>query len=335
MAERKRTFLSADFWFFENFSPYTAYKGVMTMRASRRKRTPYFWIYLFLAPTLILYAMYTLYPIGATIWYSLTNMRGITGRTPRFVGLTNYVTLFSDPLFINSLLVTGRFILLVVPARFLISLAMGLLLNAKRCVGKTFFRTVFFLPVLTTSAVIGVVFILLLDPTFGPVNIVMKALGMERLASQSMLGTSATALNTAAVIWVWKWLGNSLIYWIASLQSVPDELIEASRIDGANSWQTFKCITFPLLIPFAVIILVLTISDAIRVFNLMLTLTNGGPYYATETIEVFIYRVAFQDRSPRMGYASAAAMSLGFICMAVVIVQKVASRIFRKGSVSD
>jgi len=296
----------------------------------RKYRTPYFWIILFLLPTVVLYSLYTLYPIGATVWYSLTNMRGFTGRAVSYIGLQNYRQLFADKQFINSLVVTGRFILLVTPLRFFISLALALLLNWKRCMGKVFFRTVFFLPVLTTSAVIGVVFILILDPTFGPVNLLMEQMGLTTLASQSLLGTAATALNTAGIIWVWKWLGNSLIYWIASLQSVPEELYEAARIDGAGTWQTFKSIVFPLLLPFAAIILVLTISDAIRVFNLMLTLTNGGPFYSTETVEVFIYRYAFQSTSPRMGYASAAAAVFGMFFVAVVLVQKLGKMVFRK-----
>lgn len=296
----------------------------------KRKRTPYGWIYLFLAPTLILFSMYTLYPIGATVWYSLTNMRSFTSRNISFVGLANYRALFADKQFLNSLSVTGRFLLMAVPARFLISLLLALLLNWKRCAGKTFFRTMFFLPVLTTSAVIGVVFIMILDPTMGPVNIILKMLNVSSLANVSLLGTHNTALPTAAVIWVWKWLGNSLIYWIASLQSVPDELYEAARIDGANSVQLFKSIIVPLLIPFAVIILVLTVSDAIRVFNLMLTLTNGGPYFATETVEVFIYRHAFQSSSPRMAYASAAATIFGVFFMGIVVFQRLTTAVMNR-----
>lgn len=299
-------------------------------RSLQRSKTPYGWIYLFLAPTLILFTMYTLYPIGATVWYSLTNMRSFTGRNVEFIGLANYVALFRDRQFLNSLYVTGKFLLAVVPARFLLSLALALLLNWKRCKGKTLFRTMFFLPVLTTSAVIGVVFIMILDPTMGPVNAVMRQLGMKEWENLSLLGNASTALNTAGVIWVWKWLGNSLIYWIASLQSIPEELYEAAKIDGANAWQMFRSIMVPLLMPFAAIILVLTVSDAIRVFNLMLTLTNGGPYYTTETVEVFIYRHAFQATSPRMGYASAAATVFGLFFMVIVIVQRAVKAVFEK-----
>ncbi len=304
-------------------------------RSLRRSKTPYGWIYLFLAPTLILFTMYTLYPIGATVWYSLTSMRSFTSKNVQFIGLANYKALFHDKQFLNSLIVTGKFMVLVVPARFLLSLALALLLNWKRCKWKTFFRTAFFLPVLTTSAIIGVVFIMLLDPTMGPINAIMQKLGMTEWATVSLLGTSSTALATAGVIWVWKWLGNSLIYWIASLQSIPEELYEAAKIDGANSWQTFKSIVTPLLLPFAAVILVLTISDAIRVFNLMLTLTNGGPFYATETVEVFIYRHAFQSTSPRMAYASAAATIFGLFFMVIVVAQRAVTSIFQKAGAGE
>ena len=294
----------------------------MMKQSKKLKKTPYGWIYLFLAPTLVLFAMYTLYPLGATIWYSLTNMRSFTSTNVKYIGLGNYKLLFADKQFINSLRVTGLFLAYSVPARFLISLGMALLLNWKRCRWKTFFRTMFFLPVLTTSAVIGVVFIMLLDPTMGPFNVILRALGFSELASQSLLGTNATALPTTAVVWVWKWLGNSLIYWIASLQSIPDELYEAAKIDGAGAWQTFKNIVMPLLLPFAVIILILTVSDAIRVFNLMLTLTNGGPFFATETVELFIYRHGFQAGQPRLAYASAAANIFGVFFMLIIIFQR-------------
>lgn len=300
-------------------------------RNLRKNQTPYFWIYLFLAPTIILYSMYTIWPIISTVLTSFTNMRGFNSPRVRNVGLANYAELLKDPLFINSITVTFKFLVMVVPARFILSLFLALLLNWKKCVGKTAFRTVFFLPVLTTSAVIGVVFILILDPTFGPVNIILRNLGLTDLASKALLGNVSTVLATTGIVWVWKWLGNSLIYWIASLQSIPDEIYEASKIDGANVFQTFKAITMPLLIPFATIILVLTISDAIRVFNLMLTLTNGGPYYATETMEVFIYRHAFQATVPRMGYASAAATLFGLVFVVLMVVQNLGKKVFARG----
>ena len=126
-------------------------------------------------------------------------------------------------------------------------------------------------------------------------------------------------------------MGMSLIYWIASLQSIPTELYEAAIVDGASPIQTFKRITAPLLKPFAGIILVLTIGDSLRVFDLMLTLTDGGPFYATETIELFIYHTAFADRVPRLGYASAAATLFAAIFVVITLCQNIISNITKKG----
>ena len=123
---------------------------------------------------------------------------------------------------------------------------------------------------------------------------------MALLKGISFLGNATTALGTSAVIWIWKWTGTSLIYWLASLQSIPHELYEAAVIDGAGAWQKFRFITAPLLIPFGAIILILTIGDAMRVFDLMLTLTGGGPFYRTEVMELFIYRQAFASSVPRI-----------------------------------
>jgi multiple sugar transport system permease protein len=136
-----------------------------------------------------------------------------------------------------------------------------------------------------------------------------------------LLGNANTALMTSGLIWCWKWLGISLIYWIASLQSISDELYESAHMDGANAWQSFVHITAPLLVSFGIIILILTVSDALRVFDLMLTLTKGGPFFKTDVIEIFIYRWAFGSSIPRIGYASSAAIVFGLIFIILTIVQ--------------
>ena len=225
-----------------------------------------------------------------------------------------------DAVFFSSLKATFKFMLIAVPARFLISLGFALLLNWRNCKGKTFFRTLLFLPVVTTGAIIGTIMKMIFDPKFGPVNIVLTKIGMLP-DGFGLLANFNTVLATSALIWTWKWMGMSLIYWIASLQSIPTELYEAATVDGASPLQTFRMITAPLLKPFAGIILVLTIGDSLRVFDLMLTLTNGGPFYATETIELFIYHTAFADRVPRLGYASAAATVFAAIFVVVTLVQ--------------
>ena len=291
----------------------------MKRSLSRRKSTPYAWIYLFLAPTIILYGIYSLWPVLATLYYSFLDWNGfqISGK---FYGWENYRELFSDSLFWNSLKITLLFIILVVPIRFFTSLFFGILLNWQRLKYRSFFRTMLFIPVVTTSAIVGTIMNMIFDPVQGPLNLLLNLLNMSQ-GQIFFLGSASTALTTSGIIWVWKWLGTSIIYWIASLQSIPNELYEAARIDGAGSIKLFTSVTAPLLIPFGAIIFILTLSDAMRVFDLMLTLTGGGPFFRTEVIELFIYRWAFGASVQRLGYASAAATIFGLMFMILTILQ--------------
>ena len=294
------------------------------------RRKPVFWIVLFLLPTLVFYGLYTIYPAIMTLWYSVFDINGFSA-TSTFVGLDNYRELFSDSLFWNSMKNTFIFLLYAVPGRFILSLLLALLLTWKLCPFKSFFRTLVFIPVVTTGAIIGTIMIMIFDPSNGPVNTVLRLIGLEDAAKISFLGNANTALFTSSVIWIWKWVGTSLIYWIASLQSIPDELYEAATIDGAGSWQRFRYITAPLLVPYGIVILVLTISDALRVFDLMLTLTGGGPFYRTEVMEIFIYRHAFGSSVPRIGYASAAATVFGMIFVVMTVLQAATKKLRNRG----
>lgn len=291
---------------------------------SKLNKVPYGWIFLFLLPTLVLFALYTLYPAVASVFYSLFDWNGFSVEG-KFIGLGNYAELFHDDLFWNSLKNTVLFLAYAVPGRFLLSLLLALLLTSTICPCKSTFRTLIFVPVVTTGAIIGTIMTLVFDPGNGPVNLFLMKLGLidKKLY---FLGNAKTALPTAAVIWIWKWTGTSLVYWIASLQSIPTELYEAATIDGAGTFQKFRRITMPLLAPFALIILVLTISDAMRIFDLMMTLTGGGPFYKTEVMELFIYRHAFSASVPRIGYASAAATIFGLIFVGIALLQKAAGK---------
>jgi len=293
--------------------------GIRMKKRNKVKKIPYGWIIAFLMPTLILFALYTLYPSLASVVYSLFDWNGFSLQG-KFIGLGNYEELFHDDLFWNSLKNTLLFLLYAVPCRFLFSLLIALLLTSVLCPLKSTFRTLIFIPVVTTGAIIGTIMTLIFDPGNGPINLILMKLGLLD-KSIFFLGNANTALVTSALIWVWKWTGTSLVYWIASIQSIPSELYEAARIDGANSFQRFGSITLPLLIPFGLIILVLTISDAMKVFDLMLTLTGGGPFYRTEVMELFIYRHAFSASVPRIGYASAAATIFGLIFVVITLAQ--------------
>jgi multiple sugar transport system permease protein len=279
------------------------------------KRTT--WIWIFLLPTIVLYGLYTLYPIVASYWYSLVEWNGFTA-DQRFVGISNYRAVFADPLFWNSFKITLLFMLLVVPARVVLSLLIAIMLNSPKLPLAPVLRSAFFIPVVTTTAIIGVVMRFILDPASGPINSIILALGGEGI---NFLGDQRWALPTAAALYVWKFFGVTMIYWLAALQTIPNELYEAARIDGAGLLQLFRHITLPMLKPFLIIITVLTVEETFHNFDLMYTLTAGGPFFHTEIIEIYIYRWAFAAAIPQLGHASAAAVIFGLLVAVVGALQ--------------
>ncbi|MFC7404172.1 carbohydrate ABC transporter permease [Georgenia alba] len=299
-------------------------------RARLRRRN--LWIYAFLLPTIVLYGLYTLYPIAASYWYSLVEWNGFSDEQT-FVGISNYREVVADPMFWSAVRITIVFMLIVTPLRVFGAFLLAMLLNSPRLPFSAFFRTAYFLPVVTTTAIVGVVMRFILDPASGPTAAVAEVLGLGPI---DLLGSSSTALLTAALVYVWKFFGITMIYWLAALQTIPQDLYEAARIDGARAHQIFQHITLPMLLPFLLIITVLTVEDCFHAFDLMQSMTAGGPYYSTEIIEIYIYRWAFAATIPQLGFASAAAVLFGLLVLVVVAFQAwatAASRRMRRGTV--
>lgn len=286
------------------------------------------WVYLFLLPTAILYTLYTLWPIAASYWYSLLDWNGFD-RDRAFVGLANYRAAMGDPLFWQAFRQTFLFVLVTVPIRVALALLAAVVLNNRRLPFANLFRTALFLPVVTTTAIIGVVMGFVFDPVSGPANLLLLRSGLADRPI-NFLGDSGTALWTVMGVHIWKWLGVTLVYWLAALQTVSEDLYEAARTDGASGWQVFRDITLPLLTPFTVIIVLLTAVDTLQVFDLVLTMTNGGPFFSTEVVETYIYRQAFAASIPRLGYASALAVLFGLATLLLALGQVVGLRWARR-----
>ncbi|WP_238164381.1 carbohydrate ABC transporter permease [Kribbella pittospori] len=286
------------------------------------------WVWLFLTPTIVLYGVYTIYPVVASYWYSFVEWNGFDA-AKTWVGLANYRAVVADPLFWNSFRITVLFMVAVVPVKVLLTLLLALVLNSPKLPLRTLFRTAFFLPVVTTTAIVGVVMQFVFDPASGPVNVVLRKLGVVA-DGVNFLGDPKAALWTVVGVYIWKWFGVTLIYWLAALQTVPDEVYEAAAIDGAGPWGLLRHVTLPLLKPFAVIITLLTLESTLKIFDLMLTMTNGGPFYATEVVEIYIYRWAFAATVPQLGFASAAAVVFGLFVGLIGVLQLLGIRAARK-----
>ncbi len=284
------------------------------------------WCYLFMLPSLILATMFTFWPIVASWYFSLLDFSGFSSARP-FIGLANYRELIHDPFFWRSLGHSFLFMLVTVPIRLSLALLVAIILNDKALRLSPLFRTVFFLPVVTTTAIVGILMTFLFSPFNGPINKTLLAL---HLAAKPIdfLGNPHSALWTIMGVQVWKSFGFTMIYWLAALQAVPAELYEAAKVDGAGRWRQFRNIILPLLKPFAVVILLITAVNTLRVFDLVQTMTGGGPYFASEVVEVYIYRNAFSISGgiPREGYASAVGVFFGLTVMVVALGQAWAIR---------
>lgn len=300
-----------------------------TVRARPRgprhgRRSELFWIYLFILPGLVLTAMFVFYPMFASWYFSLTEWNGFTD-AKEFVGLANYRELMQDPLFWGSFGRSMIFVLIGVPLRVVLALILAIVLNnVIRGRMSTVFRTVFFLPVMAAASVIGVVLTFVFSPSNGPVAFFLTSTGLSDSPIE-FLSDPTLALWSALALHTWKNFGMTLIYWLAALQTVPAEYYEAAEMDGAGAVQRLLRITLPVLIPFAVIIIVLTANENLHAFALIQALTGGGPYYSSEVVEVYIFRTAFAPDSaggvPRLGYASAAGCFFGVATLAIALLQ--------------
>ena len=285
--------------------------------------------YLFLLPGMLIFGGFILYPIVASQYFSLLNWSGFDANQT-FVGLANYAELLSDKYFWDAFGRSFLFTLGTVPLQMAISLVFAIILNNKLLKLSALFRTLIFLPVVTPVAVIGIVMTIMLSPFNGPINMGLLDLGL--LARPlDFLGDPKLVLWTLAAIYVWKWVGVTMVYWLAALQTVPVELYEASKLDGVRNWQMTVFVVLPMIMPFAIVIALISAISALNVFPLVQAMTQGGPYFASEVMEVYIFRNAFATAGavPRLGYASAAGVFFGVAIMGLTILQIVAVRHLR------
>ena len=286
------------------------------------------WCYVFLLPALILTAMFTFYPMIMSWVYSTMDWSGFTNDMD-FVGLGNYRELIADGRFWKSFGRSMIFVLVGTPLRVGLALLVAIILNRKVMRLSPAFRTLFFLPVMAAASIIGVVMTFVLSPNNGPVNKVLLTSGLVESPIE-FLSDPKLSLWSVLLVHVWKNFGTTMIYWLAALQTVPEEYYEAARIDGAGSWQLLRHITMPILIPFALIIIVLTAKENLHAFGIVQAMTQGGPYFSSEVIEVYIYKTAFAPDEagglPRLGYASAAGCFFGTATLLFALVQLWAAR---------
>jgi multiple sugar transport system permease protein len=269
--------------------------------------------YLFLAPTLLGLALFSLGPVVAGFLISFTNWNLLL--PPHWVGLENYRAMVELDLPRKVLWNTFYYTIINVPLNMALALGVAVLLNQKlRWV--SFYRAAYFLPVVSSTVAASLIWTWLFSPNFGPINYFLERIGIP---GPAWLGSTTWAMPAVIIMSVWKGFGTNMLIFLAGLQGIPLELEEAAMIDGANRWQRFWRVTWPLLTPTTFFVLVVSCIASFQVFEQVFVMSEGGPAYATTLLGLFIYLNAF--RYNNMGYAAAAAYVLFAIIMVITLLQ--------------
>jgi multiple sugar transport system permease protein len=277
---------------------------------------------LFLLPAIIILGTFNFYPALYSLYLSFFEWNGVAP-TKDVVGVQNYTRLLASGEFWNSLRVT----VLYASGMTVIALALGMLVAVllnQPIRGQAVYRALYFLPVITPTVAAGVVWKYLFDPSQGVVNRSLAGVGIE---GPAWLSDPTWALVAVVVVGIWKRVGFNMVVYLAALQGIPRSYYEASRLDGANAWQTFRFITLPLLGPSTFFLSVTALIDAFQVFDLVYVMTTGGPLGSTDVIGFYLYRYGF--RYYELGFASAIAYVMFVLIFVVTLVQ---FRLSRGGS---
>lgn len=295
-----------------------AHAGSRPRRLNLAKKQALFG-YAILFPAIAVIAIFRFFPMLQAFYVSLTSYDLLS--PPVFIGLNNFVDLVQDPSFINSAQVSMTYVVFSVVPVWVLSLALAMLFN-RSIRGKNLFRAAAFMPVVMPAVVNAVVWTFMYQQD-GVVNTIIGWFGVDPIP---WLRSSAWALWAVIIIGIWRATPYYMVIFLAGLQAIPEEYYEAAQIDGANGWAQFRHITLPLLQPTTMLVVVMSVIVALKVFAVPLIMTGGGPADATRVLPLFIYQTAFEFF--KMGRA--AAMSV-FLFIAMMIFTLFQIRLFSRG----
>lgn len=288
------------------------------LAAKTLKEQERLWAWAFILPCLIGLVVFTYLPIIASLGLSFSywNLLG----TPEWVGLDNYQQVLADPLFWKTFQNTWTFVLVTAVLEVVIGLKLAVMVF-HLMKGQGFFRTAYFLPYITPMVSITLVFGWIYDPQFGILNSLIKTVDVFGWFSEPIawLQDPRTAMFSVILLRVWKNVGYNMLLFLAGLGNIPQDLYESANLDGANPWQAFWRITFPMLSPTLFFVLIITLINAFQVFDSIYLLTQGGPEHATDVLVYWMFKNAFEFY--KIGPASAIAYILFVIILLLTLVQ--------------
>ncbi|MFC5220122.1 carbohydrate ABC transporter permease [Streptomyces coerulescens] len=266
----------------------------------------------FIAPALLGFAVFLLWPTLRGIYLSFTRFNLLT--PPEWVGLDNYVRMVNDPIFWDSLLVTVEYVVINIGVQTVSALAIAVLLQ--RLTQSAVLRGIVLTPYLMSNVVAGIVWLWILDTQLGIGNEIIAGIGLDRVP---FLADETWAIPTIALINVWRHVGYTALLLFAGLMAIPNDMYEAAKVDGASEWRMFWRITMPLLRPVLAVVLIMTVIGSFQVFDTVAVTTAGGPANATNVLQYYIYGAAFGRF--QFGYASAMSVALLVVLSAITVLQ--------------
>jgi len=285
------------------------------MKKKYRNTIDYF---LFLFIPVSLFLVFFIIPNGSTYIYSLFDNQGYIGLDHfKFVGFRNFINVFNNPQFLIAFKNTIQYTIVAIIGQNGLALILAIFL-VKQSKAHNFFRILYYSPAILSSVAVGFIWGFILDPTIGILNVALTKVGLGNL-TQSWLGNPSLVMFSIAGIHIWQAVGGAMILYIAGLLNIPIELYEVASLEGAGWWQTFKKITFPLLLPVTIINIVLTTIGCFRSFDYVYILTGGGGDGSSHVLATWLFREAFDNY--RYGYSSAIAVILSISVMAIAIIQ--------------
>lgn len=270
--------------------------------------------YLFIFPAMVFFVCFSLLPVILAAVWSFTNFNGMD--TMEFVGLKSFEFAFKNKYFLQTFVNIGKYVIIAVPLSLIVPLGLALLLN-KELFGAKTFRAIYYMPGLVSAVAASAIFTSLLDPSFGVINDILRNLGiLKDGATIKWLQDTRLAMPVIAVLNIWMGAGGNMIIYLSALKGLPKEVLEAARIDGANNFQRFFRVVFPLLRPTTFFILTMSVIGSFQLYDQVLMLTNGN--HGTATPVFFIYNMAF-GADGFVGIASAMAVILFAVILVVTL----------------
>ena len=273
--------------------------------------------YLFVTPSFLGFLMFSLFPLVLTAVLSVSDWNLVSGlRGIRFTGLANFKELIGDTWFIDSLKNNIKFVLFSLPLLLMLGFLFAVLIQ-NFAFGKKTFKTIFFFPYISSIVAVATVWRVIFQPTYGPINQLLRSIGMEN--PPAWLMDPKWALPTIAMMYIWQELGYYILIFITGLQAIPETLYEAAEIDGANRWKQIFHITLPLVSPTTFFLFITGMISTFKIFDAVQVLTQGGPGSSSSVLVYYLYKVSFNFY--KVGYGSAVSVVLFLIVFGVTAFQ--------------